>query len=152
MRDEQLLSRRGALQRLAVGLIAGSCAAAWVTGQQGRDEGQERKEGADGGKPCDVTSTAMLFDDVYGQHHVPSGFPERPERLTAIREKLGEVKGFKRLGLGEVDSAATLGWIEKVHHGNGTQATFYENPTVLYFSVHQWPFYPGTGARKGLNS
>ncbi|MDD4873312.1 MAG: histone deacetylase, partial [Kiritimatiellae bacterium] len=32
-----------------------------------------------------------------------------------------------------------------VHHGNGTQATFDDDPTVLYFSVHQHPFYPGTG-------
>jgi len=33
-----------------------------------------------------------------------------------------------------------------VHHGNGTQAAFYDDPGVLYFSVHQYPFYPGTGA------
>jgi acetoin utilization deacetylase AcuC-like enzyme len=33
-----------------------------------------------------------------------------------------------------------------VHHGNGTQAIFYEDPTVFYFSTHQYPFYPGTGA------
>lgn len=33
-----------------------------------------------------------------------------------------------------------------VHHGNGTQAIFYEDPDVLYFSVHQYPFYPGTGS------
>ncbi len=32
------------------------------------------------------------------------------------------------------------------HHGNGTQRTFYQNPHVLYFSVHQYPFYPGSGA------
>ena len=32
-----------------------------------------------------------------------------------------------------------------VHHGNGTQAIFYDDPTVFYFSVHQSPFYPGTG-------
>ncbi len=32
-----------------------------------------------------------------------------------------------------------------VHHGNGTQAAFYDDPTVLYFSVHQEHFYPGTG-------
>jgi acetoin utilization deacetylase AcuC-like enzyme/formylglycine-generating enzyme required for sulfatase activity len=44
-----------------------------------------------------------------------------------------------------------------VHHGNGTQAAFYEDPNVLYFSVHQYPFYPGTGgvaekgSGKGLN-
>ena len=33
-----------------------------------------------------------------------------------------------------------------VHHGNGTQASFEEDPDVLYFSTHQFPFYPGTGA------
>jgi acetoin utilization deacetylase AcuC-like enzyme/formylglycine-generating enzyme required for sulfatase activity len=44
-----------------------------------------------------------------------------------------------------------------VHHGNGTQAAFYDDPSVLYFSVHQFPFYPGSGAEaekgrgQGLN-
>lgn len=33
-----------------------------------------------------------------------------------------------------------------VHHGNGTQDIFYEDPSVMYMSVHQAPFYPGTGA------
>ena len=33
-----------------------------------------------------------------------------------------------------------------VHHGNGTQWIFYEDPTVLFVSSHQYPFYPGTGA------
>jgi len=32
-----------------------------------------------------------------------------------------------------------------VHHGNGTQAAFYDNPKVLYVSTHEHPFYPGTG-------
>ncbi len=32
-----------------------------------------------------------------------------------------------------------------VHHGNGTQAIFYEDPSVLFFSVHQSPLYPGSG-------
>jgi acetoin utilization deacetylase AcuC-like enzyme len=32
-----------------------------------------------------------------------------------------------------------------VHHGNGTQDAFYDDPTVLYFSTHQYPHYPGTG-------
>lgn len=32
-----------------------------------------------------------------------------------------------------------------VHHGNGTQEIFYDDPTVFYFSVHQFPLYPGTG-------
>ena len=33
-----------------------------------------------------------------------------------------------------------------VHHGNGTQWTFYDDPSVLYISSHQYPYYPGTGA------
>lgn len=32
-----------------------------------------------------------------------------------------------------------------VHHGNGTQQFFEEDPSVFYFSAHQYPFYPGTG-------
>jgi acetoin utilization deacetylase AcuC-like enzyme len=38
---------------------------------------------------------------------------------------------------------AILDW--DVHHGNGTQAIFWDDDTVLYVSMHQWPFYPGTG-------
>jgi len=33
-----------------------------------------------------------------------------------------------------------------VHHGNGTEAVFAEDPAVLFCSIHQWPLYPGTGA------
>jgi acetoin utilization deacetylase AcuC-like enzyme len=33
-----------------------------------------------------------------------------------------------------------------VHHGNGTEEIFYEDPAVLYASIHQSPLYPGTGA------
>ena len=33
-----------------------------------------------------------------------------------------------------------------VHHGNGTQWMFYDDPRVVYVSTHQYPFYPGTGA------
>ena len=33
-----------------------------------------------------------------------------------------------------------------VHHGNGTQASFYDDPSVLFVSSHQFPYYPGTGS------
>jgi acetoin utilization deacetylase AcuC-like enzyme len=41
-----------------------------------------------------------------------------------------------------------------VHHGNGTQAVFDDDPTVFYFSIHQSPFYPGTGgaSERGLGN
>lgn len=35
-----------------------------------------------------------------------------------------------------------------VHHGNGTQALFTDDPSVLFFSTHQFPYYPGTGAAR----
>ena len=35
-----------------------------------------------------------------------------------------------------------------LHHGNGTQHSFEEDPTILYFSTHQYPYYPGSGAYK----
>ncbi len=44
------------------------------------------------------------------------------------------------LGAGRV---AIVDW--DVHHGNGTQAIFWDDPSVLYVSLHEWPFYPGTG-------
>lgn len=44
----------------------------------------------------------------------------------------------------DVSRVAILDW--DVHHGNGTQDVFYEDGSVYFFSVHQWPLYPGTGA------
>ncbi len=55
-----------------------------------------------------------------------------------------------------VAKVAIVDW--DVHHGNGTQDTFYEDDSVFFFSCHQSPWYPGTGARnetgrgKGLGS
>lgn len=48
---------------------------------------------------------------------------------------LRDVAGLERV--------AILDW--DVHHGNGTQHIFYDDPTVYYASVHQYPHYPGTG-------
>ena len=45
----------------------------------------------------------------------------------------------------EIERVAILDW--DVHHGNGTQGIFYDDPSVFYFSMHQYPWYPGTGTR-----
>ena len=42
-----------------------------------------------------------------------------------------------------LERVAIVDW--DVHHGNGTQRTFYEDPSVFFFSTHQYPYYPGTG-------
>jgi acetoin utilization deacetylase AcuC-like enzyme len=44
-----------------------------------------------------------------------------------------------------VERVAIVDW--DVHHGNGTQDIFWDDPTVLYASTHQMPLYPGTGAK-----
>ncbi len=44
-----------------------------------------------------------------------------------------------------VDRTLIVDW--DVHHGNGTQAIFWEDPQVGYLSIHRWPFYPGTGSK-----
>jgi acetoin utilization deacetylase AcuC-like enzyme len=45
----------------------------------------------------------------------------------------------------EIENVAIIDW--DVHHGNGTQGIFYSDPTVFFFSMHQYPWYPGTGSR-----
>ncbi len=46
-----------------------------------------------------------------------------------------ERRGLQRVAIVDFD----------VHHGNGTQESFYADPRVIYFSTHQYPHYPGTG-------
>jgi acetoin utilization deacetylase AcuC-like enzyme len=46
----------------------------------------------------------------------------------------------------QADGAGNVAIVDfDVHHGNGTQDIFFEDDSVLYVSLHQWPFYPGTG-------
>jgi len=55
---------------------------------------------------------------------------------VAIAAAVLRAEGLARVAIVDID----------VHHGNGTQAAFYSDPTVLYVSSHQYPYYPGTGA------
>ena len=55
---------------------------------------------------------------------------------------VGAADALKRLGLTKI---LVVDW--DVHHGNGTQETFYDDPNVAFLSLHRYPFYPGTGAR-----
>jgi acetoin utilization deacetylase AcuC-like enzyme len=54
----------------------------------------------------------------------------------AVAAAHARAKGAARVAIVDYD----------VHHGNGTQHTFESDPSVLYVSLHQFPFYPGTGA------
>ena len=46
------------------------------------------------------------------------------------------------------ERVAVIDW--DVHHGNGTQAIFWDDPHVLYVSTHQWPLYPGSGGAREI--
>ena len=71
-------------------------------------------------------------------HHAtavrPMGFCLFNNAAVAVR--VAQLAGAPRVAVIDVD----------VHHGNGTQDIFDNDPSVLYCSLHQYPFYPGTGA------
>ena len=54
---------------------------------------------------------------------------------AAVAARAAQHVGAARVAIVDID----------VHHGNGSQDIFYDDPTVLYTSVHQYPWYPGTG-------
>jgi acetoin utilization deacetylase AcuC-like enzyme len=74
----------------------------------------------------------------------PPGHHAEPDRAMgfclynniAIAAAALRAEGASRVAIVDID----------VHHGNGTQAAFYKDPSVLYVSTHQYPYYPGTGA------
>jgi acetoin utilization deacetylase AcuC-like enzyme len=65
--------------------------------------------------------------------YLPMGFCLFNNAAIAVRA--AQAAGARRVAIVDID----------VHHGNGTQDIFYADPTVLYTSLHQFPWYPGTG-------
>ena len=54
---------------------------------------------------------------------------------VAVAARAAQQSGTERVAIVDYD----------VHHGNGTQEIFWNDDTVLFVSLHQWPFYPGSG-------
>ena len=75
----------------------------------------------------------------------PPGHHARPANAMGFclfnNVALGALAAIEQLGLERV---LVIDW--DVHHGNGTQEAFWRDPRVGFFSIHRWPFYPGTGA------
>ena len=61
---------------------------------------------------------------------------------VAVGAAWARTQGLSRVAIVDFD----------VHHGNGTQAAFYGDPSVLFVSSHQFPYYPGTGAASEIGT
>jgi acetoin utilization deacetylase AcuC-like enzyme len=78
-----------------------------------------------------------------GHHAVPAGaMGFCLLNNVAVAAAHARARGVERVMIVDFD----------VHHGNGTQDTFYADPSVLFVSLHQYPLYPGSGAHTEIGS
>jgi len=99
------------------------------------------------GAACDAVRRVIAGDDLQALclvrppgHHA---LPRRPMGFCLFNNvAIAARAAIEEHGL---DRVLIVDW--DVHHGNGTQDAFWEDPRVGFLSIHRWPFYPGTGGR-----
>lgn len=94
----------------------------------------------------------QLLDAVAASEYANGFTMVRPPGHHALRDRAMGFCLFNTVAIGArylqkahgAGRVAIVDW--DVHHGNGSQDAFYDDPSVLFLSTHQYPYYPGTGA------
>jgi acetoin utilization deacetylase AcuC-like enzyme len=94
------------------------------------------------GAACSAVESALAGETAFAVARPPGHHAGRDYGMGFCLTNHAAVAAGHALSRG-LERVAILDW--DVHHGNGTQDIFYEDGRVLYLSVHQSPFYPGTG-------
>jgi acetoin utilization deacetylase AcuC-like enzyme len=94
------------------------------------------------GAACSALESALAGETAFAIARPPGHHAGRDYGMGFCLTNHAAVAAGQALSRG-LEKVAILDW--DVHHGNGTQDIFYADDSVLYLSVHQSPFYPGTG-------
>src|SRR5919112_4161001 len=94
------------------------------------------------GAACSAVESALAGETAFAVARPPGHHAGRDYGMGFCLTNHAAVAAGQALARG-LEKVAILDW--DVHHGNGTQDIFYPDASVLYLSVHQSPFYPGTG-------
>ena len=94
------------------------------------------------GAACAALESALAGETAFAIARPPGHHAGRDYGMGFCLTNHSAVAAGQALARG-LEKVAILDW--DVHHGNGTQDIFYPDASVLYLSVHQSPFYPGTG-------
>ena len=94
------------------------------------------------GAACSAVESALAGETAFAVARPPGHHAGRDYGMGFCLTNHAAVAAGHALSRG-LEKVAILDW--DVHHGNGTQDIFYGDDRVLYLSVHQSPFYPGTG-------
>ncbi len=89
-------------------------------------------------------------DVVFSAHRPPGHHATRDQAMGFCLFNNVAVAATFALGRRGLDRVMVLDW--DVHHGNGTNDIFHSSDQVLFISIHQWPFYPGTGPATDVGS